>query len=223
MKEIIEKYKKARAEEISAYCFPIQANGKMVGRLRPVTSETIHNEEEIGMLTEWRQTSREWFTTQFPVTEEGTRKWLKNEILQADDRILFFVDDVKLTPIGQVGLRHYDPQKQECEFDNLIRGRKGEYGNLMIYALIALGVWCMKVLDLQRGYLHVLADNFRATHIYEKLGFEEMKRVPLKKEEDGRVIRWLPFQDDPTGEIERELVTMVIRREVFEKLHQYNL
>lgn len=215
---ILEKYKRAMSDQIDAYCIPIKSNGKVIGRLRPVTIESIQNEEEMRKLAGWRHASAEWFTTQFTVTEEGTKEWIKEQVLHARDRILFIVEDASFTPIGQVGLCHYDEQKKACEFDNLLRGDKGQYANMIIPALIAFGLWSIEVLDLQRGYLNVLDDNFRAIHIYQKLGFQEVKRTPLIKQVEGNMIRWVPATDPSKGWAERNLVTMVIEKGVFENL-----
>ncbi|WP_209808948.1 GNAT family N-acetyltransferase [Ammoniphilus resinae] len=218
--EILESYKRATSDHIDRFCIPIQFNGEVIGRLRPVTFESLQNEEEMRKLAEWRRASAEWFTTQFSVSEVGTREWIREQVLHAQDRILFFVDDPSLTPIGQVGLCHYDEQKKECEFDNLLRGEKGQFANLIIPALIALGLWSIKVLDIQQGYLQVLANNFRAIHIYQKLGFQEVKRTPLVKRVEGKVVRWVPATDPATVATERHLVTMVIERKIFENLYK---
>jgi len=220
MIKILDSYKRATSEQIGRFCIPIKFNGEEIGRLRPVTVESLRNDDEMRKLAGWRRASAEWFTTQFSVTEEGTKEWIREQVLHTRDRILFFVDDASLTPVGQVGLCHYDEQKKECEFDNLLRGEKGQYANIVIPALIALGLWSIKVLDLQRGFLNVLADNFRAIHIYQKLGFQEVKRIPLMKQTEGNTIRWVPATDPSTAEAERHLVTMVIERSIFESLYQ---
>ncbi|WP_223069521.1 GNAT family N-acetyltransferase [Paenibacillus caui] len=215
MKEILRTYKETPASSISSRCIPIVVKGTVRGRLRPITMDTIHNDAEIKMLTEWREASSTWFTTWFPVSEEGTRRWIEHQVVNADDRILFFVEDEELTPVGQVGLIHYDEDKKECEFDNLLRGRKGKFGNIMIYALIALGTWSVNELNLQKGYIHVMADNFRAIRIHQSLGAEEVERIPLIRSEENGVTRWVRAPFPGEGTPERELVTMVIKRETF--------
>lgn len=220
MKEVLKAYKNAPVHQISSYCVPIKVDGKIHGRLRPITTETIHNQVELQMLTDWRTASGEWFTTQFPATVDGTREWIRNLILQADDRILFFIDDEELNPIGQIGLLHYDEEKKQCEFDNLLRGSKGKFRINIIYALLTLGEWSINTLDMQTGYLNVLADNLRAIHIYEKIGFQEVERVPLIKVIDGDVTRWVPAIDQPDEEAERHLVTMMLNTEVYLKMYK---
>lgn len=218
MKQILCAYKRAPEQQLPSYCVPIIVDGKNCGRLRPLTFDSIGNDEEMRLLTEWRRASSEWFTTQFPVTLAGTREWVDKQILQADDRILFIVEDEDLVPIGQVGLLHYDEVKKQCEFDNLLRGRKGRFGNIILYALLALGVWAVQQLDLRTGYLNVLGDNFRAIAIYRRLGFREVRRIPLRKVTEGAVTRWLPDADPVAGQIERELVTMMIDTAGYERI-----
>jgi RimJ/RimL family protein N-acetyltransferase len=213
MKEILETFKTVPIDQISAYCLPVKVNGQLVGRLRPVTSDCLQNQAEIRMITDWRRASEDWFTSQFPVSEDGTREWIRNQILHADDRILFIIEDMEQNPIGHVGFCHYDQEKQTCEYDNLVRGRKGQFA--IFYALLAFGDWSFRVLDLQKAYLNVLADNIRALQIYQNLGFEEVQKVPLMKAVEGDVTRWVPAEGQPEGEVERYLVTMMIKRAVF--------
>lgn len=215
MKTILQAYKQAPNHQIASFCVPIDVQGTVRGRLRPITLESLQNQSEIQMLADWRRASGEWFTTQFPVTEEGTRQWMTHAVIEADDRILFIVEDEEHTPIGQVGLIHYDEDKKQCEFDNLLRGKKGRYGNLMMYALIALGTWSIQVLGIQKGYINVLADNFRAISLYRQLGALEVKRTPLMKIKEGDVIRWIPNGGQPDEKPERELSTMMITSEAF--------
>jgi RimJ/RimL family protein N-acetyltransferase len=223
MKEILRTYKHAPDNLISSYCVPIIVNGTIRGRLRPITLSSLHNRAEIQTLADWRRASGEWFTTQFPVTEDGTRDWLQHQVIEAEDRILFIVEDEEHTPIGQIGLIHYDENKKECEFDNLLRGKKGRLGNIIIYALIAIGAWSLRVLDIQKGYINVLADNFRAIEIYRRLGAQEVRRFQLNKVVEGDAIRWVPSEEQSNEKPEREMVTMMITREDFFNKTGYNM
>ncbi|NOV02085.1 GNAT family N-acetyltransferase [Paenibacillus planticolens] len=215
MRSILRDYKQARGEQILSYCLPIIVDGKVQGRLRPLTHESIDHEDVIKSLMEWRVAAGQWFATQFPPNEEGTRAWAQHQIIDMDDRILFIIEDEDHTPIGQIGLMHYDETAKTCEYDNLLRGRKGRYGNIVLHALLTLGGWSLRELGVLKGYLNVLSDNARAIHIYETLGAVEVQRTPLRKEIEGEVIRWVPTKDQPDGEPEREMVTMVITREAF--------
>lgn len=220
MKEILRAYKHTPADSISSRCIPIIVTGRIRGRLRPVTLDTVHNQEEISMIAAWREASADWFTTRFPKSEEGTRRWIEEQIIGADDRILFFVEDEDFIPIGQVGLLHYDEEQRSCEFDNLLRGRKGSFGNLMNYALITLGFWSVHILGLQKGIIQVVGDNHRAIRIYQRLGAEEVKRTPLIQTVQDGISHWVPASDQADAHPQRELVTMVIRKESFLSIYK---
>jgi len=216
MKQILYAYKHAKAEQIASYCIPIIVNGAERGRLRPVTAESIRNKDEIGKLAKWREASSTWFASQFPMTEKGTLQWLEHKVIEADDRILFIVEDEGHSPIGHVGLIHYDEIKKECEYDNLLRGEKGSSGvNIIMYASIALGVWSLNSLNIERGYINVLADNYRAIHIYKRLGAQEVKRQPLIKHVEGNVIRYVAANEELQEKAEREMLTLMITKEAF--------
>lgn len=221
MSELLRTLKQTPASSIDSSCIPIHVKGKIRGRLRPITFDTLQNRDEIIAMAEWREAYSEWFATRFPVSEESTRRWLEH-VLHDDQRILFFVDDEENTPVGQIGLFGYDEEKKTCEFDNLLRGRKGKFGNIMIYALITLGKWSIETLDMEEGYLHVFADNQRALRMHRDLGAVEIKRDPLVRTEENGVIRWIPAPPGTNTPPEREMVTSRIKRETFLQLFKQN-
>lgn len=221
MSEILRSLKQTPASTIDSRCIPIHVKGKVRGRLRPITFDTLQNPEEIKAMAEWREAHSDWFTTRFPVSEASTRRWLEH-VLNDDQRILFFVDDEDNTPVGQIGLLGYDEIKKTCEFDNLLRGRKGKFGNIMIYALITLGLWSIEVLDLVEGYLHVFSDNKRALRMHHDLGAEQIKREPLVRTEESGMISWVPAPPGTNTPPEREMVTSRIKRETFLRLYKHD-
>jgi len=97
--------------------------------------------------------------------------------------------------------------QQVCEIDNIVRGRDGHKG-LMGSAIAHMMRWGVEHLGL-RGYdLQTFADNVRSLALYNRLGFAEVKRVPLIcVEEDGRV-DWSDAPADFTGEALRYNVFM---------------
>lgn len=218
MKEILRSYKQADAQQLPSYCIPIVVNGAVRGRLRPVTREVLHNTDELSKLTEWRRSSSTRFATEFAGSEESTRSWLEHQVLGADDRILFIVEDEDHTPVGQMGLLDYDETEQTCELDNLLRGQKGKFGNIMIYALIAFGEWSVRTLNLRSAYIHVLADNYRAIRIYKSFGAVEIERIPLRKVEEEDGVRWAPSPLPLVEPAEREMLKMTISRENFQQI-----
>lgn len=209
---MLNEYKKAQDSDISNYCIPLTENGYYKGRLRPITYESLKNDEDIAMLARWRKDAQEWFPSQFNVTIDGTRKWLEEAVLQTKDRILFWVEDNNGKPIGHVGLYRFDYRENFCEIDNIVRGEKGVFANAMYLACSTLIDWTIKNLKVQDLYLRVVSDNAKALALYDKLNFIEIQRIPLLKFKEEEVIRWVELIGQPYYETYRYLVTMKLKK-----------
>lgn len=210
--DMIAKYKSCANTELSKTCIEIKEKGAYKGRLRPVTYWSLDNDNEIEMLTNWRKKAQIWFPTQFEVTKEGTKNWLKNSVLQKKDRILFWVDDEKNNPIGHVGLNRFDYRKKFCEIDNIVRGEKTESKKAMYLACDKLIDWAIHELKVNNLYLRVTSDNERARTLYEKLSFIEIQKTPLMRIEEQEIVHWREIVGNPYYETDRYSVTMKYKR-----------
>lgn len=163
--------------------------------LLSVTYDCLNDQEIIRLLARWRKTHERWFPAIFPVTEEGTRAWLKERVLDVGDRILFLirVDD---RYIGHVGLFRYDPNQRSIDLDNIVRGEEGWKG-IMQASLETLMQWARNVLLVHGFTLQTTSDNSKALALYHRLGFSETRRVPVvfQQTDDGGV--WTETDDGP--------------------------
>ncbi|OGH51229.1 MAG: hypothetical protein A3H17_01220 [Candidatus Levybacteria bacterium RIFCSPLOWO2_12_FULL_37_14] len=172
---------------VAAPIIPIYNQANFIGYLRVVSQSAYDDRGEIRLLAKWRYASQAWFPAQFTVTEEGTRDWVQKKLIDAEDRILFFIETPSGKPIGHVGLFRFNFSEFACEIDNVIRGEAYLPG-IMTSAIITLINWAKKYLKVKNIYLEVFSDNSRALKLYQRCDFIEIKRVPLRKEEqDGRV------------------------------------
>ena len=73
------------------------------GLLVPVCELHADDDNLISLLSRWRADNWFAYPTQFPVTDEGTRKWLRGKLLDVADRILFLVVDKHGQHIGHLG------------------------------------------------------------------------------------------------------------------------
>ncbi len=160
-----------------------------------VTYDCLNDQEIIRLLARWRKTHERWFPSIFPVTEERTRSWLKERVLDVGDRILFLirVDD---RYIGHVGLFRYDPNQRSIDLDNIVRGEEGRKG-IMQASLETLMEWVKHVLSIRVFTLQTTSDNSKALMLYYRLGFSETRRVPVvfHQADDGGV--WGETDDGP--------------------------
>jgi RimJ/RimL family protein N-acetyltransferase len=187
---------------------PVLQQRRVVGRLEPVCWADADRPDAVERLARWREGANAFFPAQFPVTVEGTRRWLVQGLLESPDRILFWVKAADGRPVGHVGLFRFDFDARGAEIDNIVRGEEGVLPGVIGSAIDALLGWGFTALGLQTAYLRVLSDNERALRLYRRLGFEETMRVPLAREQAGDVIRWVEVGGDYRLPVTRYFVTM---------------
>jgi RimJ/RimL family protein N-acetyltransferase len=190
---------------------PIYQQGHTIGRLRPV--HVYPPAEEIRLLMEWRNENREAFFSWFTATEEETEKWLTEQILAREDRILFFIETLDHRPFGHIGLTNFDYSTKACEIDNVLRGTTEFIKGGMSVALQALINWVFIGLRANSIYLRVFSDNQRALGFYTQGGFEMVKQVPFRRMKDGNVTRWVEAREDDRGVFEKYVSYLRIVRE----------
>ncbi len=191
VKRVFDSYKRiGRYDPLQ--CIPIyRSGGDIYGYLRPITKDyRLTIECCAKLLGQWRLENPTVATGTFKITEEKTEKWLDYQVIGRDDRILFFVMDVKGTMIGQMGLAGFNYQQQSCEVDAVVRGVKHLHPGMMEDAIRALVHWGIEQLSLRQIYLKVFMDNVHAIRFYERCGFEPTRTIPLQKILSGEEERW---------------------------------
>ncbi|HEX3331330.1 MAG TPA: GNAT family N-acetyltransferase [Gaiellales bacterium] len=179
----------ANIEELTARAIPL-ADG--AGMLVPVAELHSADSRLIAMLASWRAQSSFAFPTRFPVTHDGTATWLRRGVLDVPDRILFLVHDRFGHPVGHVGFASADSPDRSLEVDNVVRGEAGVQPGLMGAALEGLLAWAADCFRPARIHLRVFADNERAVAFYRRHGFRDGARQPLRREVEGKVVRYTP-------------------------------
>ncbi len=179
------------------FSVPVYKEKVQIAVLDPITKrhlgDTKENRELIRFLSECRELASAWYPSIFKVTEEGTKKWLKYQVIDVEDRILFIAETIDGVPFGHMGF-------YRGEADNFIRGRMDVLSGGMTYALNAMLKWAFCDLDLKDLYLRVFSDNYRAIAFYKRCSFKEIDKIPLRKIENRGIIKW---EEIPEGSIER--------------------
>lgn len=196
-----------KATDKAADLINISDGEKKLGYLQPITKDVVSQDDNVQLISQWRDQSQEWFPSQFKVTVSGTKKWLETDLLQKHDRILYFVCNCDGEKIGHVGLNRFDYHERTCELDNIIRG-VGAHKGIMQKACQALLQDAIKRYDLKTIYLKVFSDNYKAIGLYEKLGFVEIQRVPLVKNVLKDSVNWDNYLGTDYTRIDRYFVTM---------------
>lgn len=172
--------------------------------LRPITTKHGQiNPKDVTHLTEWRNLYPKSFLTEFNSTELQTSEWLCDKCHHDDSRISFMIENAHGDSVGYMGIAYIDWEKSYVEGDSIVSGCINPKG-LMTAGLITLLRWAKGQLGLQNVGVRVLSDN-PALLFYKKMGFHEVRRVPLKMvniKED--IVQWI--EDESLTNASRHLV-----------------
>jgi RimJ/RimL family protein N-acetyltransferase len=116
---------------------------------------------------------------------------------------LFWIQTLKGSLIGHLGLYRFDFKKQSCEIDNVVRGRKNIMPGIMTLATKSLLNWSFSALGLKVITLRVFSDNERAMALYQRCGFKKVKDIPLKKIVKGGNLQWVEMSRESKKKAER--------------------
>lgn len=184
----------SRADELWTRAIPLDESA---GYLLPLAEVHAEDDELIDTLGRWREESAHVYPTQFPVTHEGTKRWLRARILDCPDRILFLIVDLMGKPIGHVGFASALNNEGTLELDNLLRGSLRGHREIARLAVEKLLNWAQDTLGATGFYLRVLSSLKHVIRLDQRLGFVEESRVPLRKVVNGDCIS---FVDQPLGD-----------------------
>jgi len=150
------------------------------GCLIPLSYLHLEDEQLVVKLGAWRAAASYAYPTRFPVTNEGTKRWMKLGVLDKEDRLLFLIHDEFGRAVGHAGFANGLNEQGLLELDNILRGESFARKGIISEAIIALQNWGKNVLFADGFYLRVLASNTHAVNFYDKLGYVEVERDPLK-------------------------------------------
>lgn len=189
-RELLKMLKATAGTPGPCVCLPVGQPVEAV--LRPVaTAAERLNAKDVKLLTDWRNRFVKSFLTDFVATENRTARWLTDFVGPNDNKILFMVD-VNGQTVGNIGLDFINWDTGYGEADNIVRGGDSRKG-LMKLALKTTLEWAYGQLGLSELGVRVRSDN-PALEFYRKVGFREIKRIPLRKTEEPDMVRWV---EDP--------------------------
>jgi RimJ/RimL family protein N-acetyltransferase len=188
--------------------FAIFDRDECMTSLDPVTWQDVDDPDSIRLLSEWREGAQNSFPAIFPVTHEGTRRWLIKQLLEVPDRLLFWVKSPQGQKIGHAGIYRIDFAERSVELDNVVRGVSRVMRGAMYSSVQAILSWAFTTLEMQDVFLRVFSDNMRAIQLYEHCRFRETMRMPMRRVQEGEVVRWLEVDGNYRKPVERYFVTM---------------
>jgi RimJ/RimL family protein N-acetyltransferase len=173
-----------------------------------LTADRSSDMELMRLLSAWRQKHEEWFPAIFKVTDEGTARWYRSQLIDSPDRLLFLIGS-REKPLGHVGLFRFDFSDGSCEIDNIVRGEPDLPG-VMGPAIEAMMAWGERELGIKAFKLQTFGDNVRSLNLYRRLGFHETARDLLVRRQSGDRTEWVEGEAVP-GAVVRYNVHMMRR------------
>jgi perosamine synthetase len=179
------------------------------GYLVPVCELHTTDEQLINQFAQWRSENSAVYPSQFKVTVEGTKKWLTNNLLNVEDRILFLVLDRYGNRIGHLGFANGINNNYELELDNVVPIVQGVEPEIMANSVKTLLNWAKDTLGCRRFCLKTFKDNQKAIAFYQKLGFKDEQLIPLRRHEEGENIYYRPLDEPDQAEPDQYFLRMI--------------
>lgn len=210
--KIIDDFKNEYQKNPDKYQLSVYLNGIKTAKLIPVTKKIEQEEEFVKLLAKWRKENWNAYPTVFKVTVEGTKKWIKSQLLERKDRILFILYTLDNEPIGHLGLSNLDFSRKEGEIDNVVRGRESILYGIMTSAMETIAKFSFERLSLERLFLRVFLDNDRAIKLYERCGYKRVREIPLNKRIEGNTVVYDEIYKGENKEIDRYFLLMELKK-----------
>ncbi len=216
--EIISYLKDIKNGKVKLSLDILNRAGEKVGTLKPVLhSQIINNSEIVKLITNWRDYYKENFFTQFKVTEEKTKDWLKNQVLEKDNRIFFLIENIDGKLVGHEGIILLEEKNLTAELDNVIKAPECKIPGIMTQATKTLLNWLFNFLEIERAIVRLFSDNRRALALYERCGFYRVKEVGLRKEIEGETIKYIQINEGDINIPDKMMLIMELKREDFNR------
>jgi perosamine synthetase len=168
----------------------VSEKGDLLGYLLPLTPLDKSDEVKISLLAEWRAAHEYAYPTRFPVTFDGTKSWLSKAVVDNNSRLLFWVTDLHLRPLGHLGLI-YDELSNSLEIDNVLRGVPDVPG-IMAASMLRIERFAEQEFSVDTLSLRVLGSNSRAVAFYKALGYEETQKTSLTEVSENGSLSLVP-------------------------------
>ena len=212
---VIYKFNQLKSSEINSSVINVYDSKRLFCYLKPIQNNFIELDYNLCfLLSKWRIENPTISTGIFQVTEERTKKWLTDLVLNRDDRIIFMIHGLDNVPIGHIGLSNVDFINNSVELDSVLRGKKNILKGLMSQCVKRLIKFALKELRFSEIKLSVLSDNNQAVNFYKKLNFKIIDKIPLLKIIKDNETKYEIVKDISNQKIEKYYLKMRFQKEL---------
>ena len=160
------------------------------------------------------------FGTVFEVSEKRTKVWIKKNILDNPNCILFLIY-VNEKMVGNVGIDNYDEKSNSVELENYMKDPEFDFPGLMTIIERPFLKWIFEGLKVSKITTHIFSDNYKMLNIHARCGgWKTTDAIPLKRviTSDGWKWEKVRLKKDELGE--RYYHRLEITRENFLKFNK---
>ena len=194
----------------------LDASSAAIGYLRPFTEAMLADDMLIRTMADARTRHKEFFLTQFDVTPENKREWLRESVLGNDRKMLFLAETLDGRIVGQDGFTLLGGGV--FALDGTMRWARGGHTRLFERSAVARAGFCFGALGCSLCRVELFLKNELGIYNVEHIGFSFEAEYPLcVTEKDGRIAY---SKTSPGCEnTDERLVSMTMTREAFAGLH----
>jgi hypothetical protein len=135
-------------KEGPAGVIPVSRPDESLGSLQAVTWDDAGSTAAIERLLSWHSSLLAVFAFQMSMTPAGQRRWLMEQVLEAPERLLFWVRDIAGHVIGHVGLSRFDFAERTVAVRDVVCGVGGAEA-VLAEAVETLKTWVREAFSLR--------------------------------------------------------------------------
>tara|TARA_B100000900_G_C20566412_1_gene711309 strand:- start:164 stop:1888 length:1725 start_codon:yes stop_codon:yes gene_type:complete len=143
--------------------------------LIPISKIHLKDDFIIKKLCEWRNKNSKFFVPNKKTNFNKTKIWMKKNLLDINDKILFLVLKNGKTPIGHIGFANCLNKEMNFEIDNVVKGENDDNKSIFSDVIQEIINWANQTFYVNNFILKVMPSNIRAINFYKKNNFEFYK------------------------------------------------
>jgi hypothetical protein len=177
----------------------------------------LADDELVKTMAAARSRFREFFLTQFDVTYENKKNWLKDAVLRNDRKIIFIVETGDGKIVGQDGITLLNDDS--FMLDGTMRWARGGHPRLFERACVERACVGFGLFGRSRCVINVFKDNKFAVLNIESSGFTAREEYALSRaEREGHII-FEAAENPESVNTDKKLVKYETRRDDFTARH----